>query len=56
VNEADSVVASGVPSLSKSQLHAVTAASSVLVLTKPHGTLRVQEGTTKLATGAGAYI
>ena len=52
VNAALAVVASGLPSPSKSQLHAVTAASSVLVLTKSHGTLMVHGGTAKLATGA----
>src|SRR4051812_28950633 len=50
--DAVSVAAAGMPSPLKSQLHSVTAASSVLALAKAHGTSIIHGGTVKIASGA----
>src|SRR5688572_28070260 len=52
MNDALAVVASGSPSPSKSQLHPVTCASSVLVLVKVQATLMVHGGRSNFASGA----
>jgi hypothetical protein len=52
LKDAVAVFASASPSPSKSQLHSVTSASSVLVLAKLQASSMVHGGTAKFATGA----